>query len=75
MTKSNYVITFLFHRTSALFSAQNVHIMSNYSIFCFLLIFQCVTQGLIYCTLVKPFSQDRNVNFLMSFSGAHHHST
>lgn len=68
MTKFNYAITFLFYRTSASFGAPNVHIMSNYSIFCFLLIFQRATRGLIYSTLFKPFSQDRIVNFLLSFS-------
>lgn len=49
---------------------DDAELMSSYSIFCFLLIFQCVALGLIYCTLLKPCCEDRIVNFLMSFSMA-----
>lgn len=47
------------------------HLMSSYSLFCFLFIVQCVPFCLIYQALFKPCSRGRIINFLFNFCRCH----
>lgn len=46
----------------------SAHLMISYSVFCFLVIIQCMGLSLIYCTLFKPCPGDRMINLLMGLS-------
>lgn len=45
-------------------------LLSSNLMFSFLLSAQCVAPSHIYCTIFKPFSVDKMVDFLMGFSAS-----